>query len=324
MKKRFSLVFLILLCCVFIFSCRPGKDNTNIENKTRTYPCPQGLKTDVAWIVLEWNGKPRYGGYGSGFLNDKEKGIFFTNKHVSDMFNVLGKGRHKIFFNCEVYNAKIVRIDPLADAASIQITDPFNSSNFPDSAPIAKEKIKVGDKVLIEGFHPHPYAIRESNRVESGYNELLVPIYKEYYRMKVYYGGRRISDLDNEMEVVFEKIEGRVIALNLTWEDIMKKKGKDAAADGFIESLGNKINLFHEIRIFKDHKFPFGGLSGGPVRNSMGEIVGITTRQDVDRYEYDEEEFKSKGFAEAKNLWDTVYITPIESVADLRQYLDKK
>ena len=59
------------------------------------------------------------------------------------------------------------------------------------------------------------------------------------------------------------------------------------------------------------------------MRNSMGEIVGITTRQDVDRYEYDEEEFKSKGFAEAKNLWDTVYITPIESVADLRQYLDK-
>lgn len=324
MNKKSLQAFLLLMCFVFIFSCRPNKDDTNADKSLRTYPCPQGLKTDIAWIVLEWNGKPRYGGYGSGFLIDKKKGAFYTNKHVSDVFNALGKGSHKIFFNCGVYNAKIIRIAPLADAALVQITDRFNFSSFPDPAPLAKEKVKIGDRVFIGGFHPHPYAIRESNRFEEGYNELLVPIYKEYYRTKIYYNGRRTSDLNDEMEVVFEKIEGKIVALNLTWEDVMKRKGKNATADSFIKSLGNKINLFYEIRLFKDHKFPFEGLSGSSVRNSRGEIVGITTRQDVDRYEYDKEELERKGFTDAKQLWDTVYIIPVESVANLRQYLDIK
>jgi S1-C subfamily serine protease len=39
----------------------------------------QNFKTDVAWIVLEWNGQPQ--DYGSGFLVDKDRGEFYTNKH---------------------------------------------------------------------------------------------------------------------------------------------------------------------------------------------------------------------------------------------------
>lgn len=317
MKAKYK--FNILILCVIAASCSLSlscnvKSNVSNQKGCQYGPLAQDFKTDVAWIVMEWNCKPS--GYGSGFLVDRERGAFYTNKHVSNQFDAYGKGSHKIFFNGKVYNVEIVKVSPLSDAALIRITDDFDPLEFPEPAPFAQQKSKEGDDVFIGGFHPHPYSLIEANKTE-GYDERLVPIYGEYYNM----GTRQ---LDKRQEVVFESMRGKVTGIDMTWEDIMKRRRKYESAEGFTESLGNKINFFHEIRVFKDHKFSFGGLSGSPSRNAKGEITGITTRQNTERFEYDKEELERKGSVSAKHVWDDVYITPIEAVADLVQYLDRK
>lgn len=285
--------------------------------KTVVRNYPQNFKTDIAWIVLEWNGKPY--GYGSGVLVDREHGAFYTNKHVSDTFDTLGKGSHKIFFNGKVYNAKIVKTPKLVDAALIRITDPFDSSEFPETAKFSTEDLKVGDQLFMGGLHPHGYWIREADK-DEGYDYPLVPIYKDYYNMGTIH-------LDREKEVVFEKLEGKVVELDLTWAEVMKRleerTGEKFPPGSFTEQAENRSNLFIEAKILKDHKFPFGGLSGSPARNSKGEIVGILTRQDTHRFDYDEKELEEKGQTEIKKqLWDTVYIVPIKFIENLRQYLN--
>ena len=309
MKKRFLQIPLILLCFIFIFSCRPGKNNANTEKNPRTYPCPQGLKTDVAWIVLEWNGKPVYGGYGSGFLIDKAKGAFFTNKHVSDMFDALGKGSHKIFFNCKVYNVKIVKTSLLADAALVQITDPVGSSGLPDPAPFAKEKVKIGDEVVIEGYHLHPYFVRMSDE-EEGYEFPLIPIFKNYYNLGT-------KNLGKEQEIVFEKLEATVTATD-------QKIKVEGQGEGIAQGIREDMNLYIEIKTTKDHKFPFGGLSGTAVKNKKGEIIGIFTAGPQLEFDPETKEELPDGPVSIKRVFKTALLTPIESVENLISYLDKR
>jgi len=319
--KTDSKFFLLNLCLIFVscifLSCGTDSKPMSVEKDNgcgeRTVPS-RGFKTDVAWIVFEWNCKP--GGYGSGFLIDKERGAFYTNKHVSNEFDNYGKGSHKLYFNGKFYNVEIVKVPPLRDAAVVRITDEFDSSEFPEPAPFATEKVKKGDRVFVGGFHPHPYTLIEDNKSE-GYDEIIVPLYEKYYHLG-------IRQLDKREEVVFEKMEGRIVSLNLTWEAIMKRKNKEIDSGSFTDSLADKTNLFNEILTLKDHKFPFGGLSGSPARNSRGEIIGIATRQDTDKFDYDKEELERKGSVEARRMWNTVFITPIESVADLRKYPDNK
>ncbi len=291
MKRWCWQIFLILLCFVFVSSCRPGKRSSGTDNRSKTYPCYQGLKTDVAWIVLEWNGKPVYGGYGSGFLVDKEKGAFFTNKHVSDVFNSLGKGSHKVFFNCKVYNAEIIQTAPLADAALVRITDSFSSSSFPDPAPFAKEKVRVGDKIVVEGYHPHPYFVRMADN-EEGYKFPLIPIFKDYYNL-----GTR--DLEKEKEIVFETLEAMVVAVN-------KKIPIGGQGSGIVQDLREDINVYIEIKTAKDHRFPFGGLSGTVARNRKGETIGIFTAGPTYELEY-----------------KMAFLTPAELVENLKSFLNK-
>lgn len=310
----------ILIPCFFILiACRPDAGKPGQAEQgcgSRSYK--QGLKTDVAWIVLEWNCQIQRGGYGSGFLVDKEKGAFYTNKHVSNMFNAFGRGSHKIFFNGKVYNAEVVQTPPLADAALIRTTDNFKPSEFPEPATVSYEKLKVNDKVWMGGFHPHPYYVRQSDE-EEGYKFQIIPIYKDYYRAST-------RNLEKEKEVVFEKLEGKVVELDLAWDEVIKRlekrSGKKFPAGNFIEEIGNRTNFFIEIKTLKDHKFPFGGLSGSPARNSKGEIVGILTRQDLFRYDYDKEELEETGMTVIrKQLWDTIYLTPIESTKELTKFL---
>lgn len=316
MWRNFSTLVLSAACLISI-GCRSSSDTKDIGCGSRSYA--QNLKTDVAWIVLEWNGQIQRGGYGSGFLVDKEKGAFYTNKHVSNMFNAFGRGSHKIFFNGKVCNAEVVQTPPLADAALIRITDNFDHSKFPDPPPISYEKLKIGDKVFMGGFHPHPYYIRQSDG-EEGYKFEVIPIYKDYYRAST-------RNLEKEKEVVFEKLEGKVVEVDLTWGEVIKRLekrfGQKFPAGSFVEEIGNRTNFFHEIRTLKDHKFPFGGLSGSPVRNSKGEIVGILTRQDLHRYDYNEKELEEKGMTVIrKQLWDAVYLTPIDSTKELIKFLN--
>ena len=117
-----------VLVLLAIVSCGQKPKEADNDCGERTTP-PQGFKTDAAWIVSEWNCSP--GGYGSGFLINKEYGAFYTNKHVINEFDNYGKGSHKIYFNGKFYNAEVVKVPPLRDAAIIRITDEFDSSEFP-------------------------------------------------------------------------------------------------------------------------------------------------------------------------------------------------
>ncbi len=293
-------VFFVFVC--FIFSSCGSRPDDNPIKHTPIYE--QNFKSDIAWVVLEWNGKPENGGWGSGFLVNKEKGAFYTNKHVGDVFNQLGRGSHKILFNGKVYNGVVVKTDILVDVALMQITDPFDSSEFPDPAPFAEEKVKVGDRVFVEGFHVHPYRIREKD-IAEGYDFPLVPIFKSYYRLGT-------KNLDQEQEVVFERLEAEVTGVD-------KKTAIQGQGTGIIQSLRNESNLYIEIKTLKDHKFSFGGLSGTVVRNNKRETIGIFTAGPEE--EYDPIAQSQDGFVLLKQVYRTANITPIEAVAKLKDYL---
>ncbi|OGN01348.1 MAG: hypothetical protein A3G51_00630 [Candidatus Yanofskybacteria bacterium RIFCSPLOWO2_12_FULL_43_11b] len=304
MRKTFLAILLF-----FIFGCESPKENTGAKALHKTYPCPQSFKTDVAWIVLEWNGKPEYGGYGSGFIINKEKGAFFTNKHVSDTFDALGRGSHKILFNCGIYDAEIVKTALFADVALVRITGLFDSSGFPDPAPFAGEKTKVGDKIVVEGFHVHPYWVRKADE-DAGYKFSVIPIFRDYYNLGT-------KNLDKEQEVVFETLEAVVVAV----DEKIKVEGQGS---GIMQSLRENMNLYIKIKTTKDHKFPFSGLSGTVVRNEKGETIGIFTAGPQLEYDPETKEDLPDGSFLAERVFKTAFLTPIESAENLRLYLNER
>lgn len=77
----------------------------------------------------------------------------------------------------------------------------------------------------------------------------------------------------------------------------------------------------------RDHKFSFGGLSGGVALNDRGEVVGVITAQDIFRFELDENGFffdpgsGKIGVEIKKQFFDTIYVTPIDSIKDMDAYV---
>lgn len=301
LKIHFWLVILGL-CVIYIFSA-PCKDVPKpVQNSPKTYS--QNMKTDVAWIVLNWNGQPF--GYGSGFLVNKEKGIFYTNRHVRRMFDKLGKNSHKLFFNGKVYRIEAGKTFQMDDAAEVRIIDPFDPSEFPEPVLFAEEEPGAGDLIFVGGMHPHPYYIREQDKAE-GFEYEIIPIFRDYFLQ----GTKNIS---KEREMVFEIIDGKVVDTEVTVKNIQERSGKELRFEGMIEDMRNIANFYTQVRISKDHKFSFGGLSGSPAKNARGEIVGILTMQDLGRFDYDKDELQKHGAVVATQLFDTVYIAPIRSI----------
>ena len=266
----------------------------------------QDFKTDMAWISLEWNGKLY--GYGSGFLVDKEKGAFYTNKHVSDMFNTLGNGSHKIFFNGKVYNASIVKVLPLVDAALIKITDKFDPFEFPEPVVIATEKPDLGDLITIQGFHVHPHSIREWDK-SQGFDYPIVPILDDYYHMGT-------KNLNKERQIVFEQLYSVVLGVDVKYDVQFDDSPQSYAG------LREEVNRYIYVKTFKNHMFSFGGLSGSAARNAEGKVMGIVTRQNPKEFVVDDDQTdKMGGYTVLKQVFTSIYITPIESVDNLREYL---
>jgi hypothetical protein len=296
MKAIIPAIFSVL---AFI-ACAPEIDQ-NIRCSSDTYTYPQSFRTDVAWIVLERNCFPA--GWGSGFLVDRNKGAFYTNKHVSNMFNSLGRGSHKLFFNGKVYNIALVRNPLLADAALVRITDPFNPSDFPEPSKFSEESTKIGEPVLIEGFHVHPSAIRVSDEAE-GFKFPVLPVFVDNYSK---------WKNDQGLELVFERLEGRITAVD-------KKIGEiQGQGSGTAQSLRGQVNSYIEVRTSKDHKFSFGGLSGTVVRNAKLETIGIFTAGPEE--EFDPIAERPDGVKILQQVNKTAYITPIGAVSDLMEYL---
>ncbi len=299
------------LCLLVLFACNaPPELNKNKYHEENIFP--QDFKNTEAYLVLEWNGKKPWI-MASGSLRNKEKGIFSTAKHFTDEFGRLGLDYCKVFFNGKVYKARLVQVPAIRDAALIRLIPPFSSNDFPEPLPIASESPKMGDKIYAEGFHPHTYDIRKQNKAE-GFPDKEVDILETYY-------GQITKDLSKESQVVFDNLEGtrvkpdpKLLIQNPNLSDEQKKGMLEYENDRYIKVL-----------TARDHRFSFGGLSGGAAVNNNNEIVGVITAQDVFRFEFDEKGFffdPGVGLVKEikKQLFDTIYVTPTDSIKDLEEY----
>ena len=307
MRKILS-TFLLLA----VTACNPPPAD-NIYRKEGRFP--GGLNVPVSLIVIEWGGKIRV--MGSGWLIDGGGGAQFSAKHVTDaLMNSpieLGVNECKVFLGGRVYTCFVDRVPSERDAIVLKMFDHINLAELPAPYKIAATKLKVGDKVFVQGFHPHPKEIRDEDEKE-GFKDFVVPILKTFYEL-------READPLRQTEVVFDNLEGRRVKPDLDSirsNPLLRNEEKKAL-------LEYENDSYIKILMARDHKFSFGGLSGGVALNEKGEAVGIITAQNPLRFEYDKDGFSIDPFGHLtitikKQLFDTIYVTPIESVKDLYDY----
>lgn len=310
MRKMLA-VFLLFV----FYACNPPPVENAYRKESRY---PSDLNVPVGLIVSEWAGKPRV--MASSWLIYGGNGTLLSAKHFTDTFvnNIieLGANECKVFLNGRVYVCIVVRVPPLRDAVVLKILGSFDQVELPKPYKISTTKLKIGDKVFIQGFHPHPSKITKSNKVD-GFGDQIVPILKNFYEL-------READLSRQREVVFDDLEGKRVKPD---PDSIRKNPllKDEEKKALLEV---ENDLYIKIHMARDHKLSFGGLSGGVALNEKGEAVGVITAQDIFRFEYDKQGFfidphsgeRLEVFNKKKQLFNTIYITPIESIKDLYDY----
>lgn len=311
--RKFLTISLVLFCW-FLIACNPPPE-LNLNEYREENRFPQDFQSTGAFLVLEWNGRKPWI-MASGNLVDREKGIFRTAKHFTDAFGSLGVDYCKVFFNGKVYRATLVKVPPIRDAALIKLLPPFSADDFPELLPTASETSKLGDEIYIQGFHPHTYYLREENK-KDGFPDKDIRIFETYY-------GQITKDMSKESQVVFDNLKGKRVAPDP--ESI--RKNRFLTDEQKVASLEFENDRYIKVLMARDHKFSFGGLSGGVASNDKGEAVGVITAQDILRFEFDEHGFffiPGVGPAEVaeikKQLWDTIYVTPIDSIKDLDEYI---
>lgn len=269
MMKRLG-IFIVILVGAIAYTAGCGdpikRKELNQYRVQNRYVDKQELVTQTAFLALEVDGKLKYdfkgnledGGYASGFLISKKRGLFKTAYHVSKHLGESGVDWCRLFMNGKVYRAGLYRASSNRDSAVIRIIDNFDPADFPEPPPVATERVKVGDKVFIEGHHPHPYDVRLRDK-EAGKNFILIPLLKNYYQTV------RV-DREDYTEVVYEVLEAEVTEIDVV---VPKKEGDD--------SIESRVHKFFTIRTKEDHFFSFGGLSGTVIKNDKGEVVGEVT-----------------------------------------------
>lgn len=293
---------------VFAAACGPPPVE-NIYRKGGYFP--DGLNVPVAPLVIEWAGKVRV--MGSAWLIEGGEGVLFSAKHVTDALMggqiELGGRECKIFLNSSAYDCIVVRVSPHKDAVVLKLASPFKSSELPKPYKIGTEGVRVGDWVSIQGFHLHPKEIRDANERE-GFKDTVIPIFRTFY-------GLRFGNECVDTEVVFDSIRARV-----TGSDIHIQV--DDQENNPMGKLKYAVNTYFGVTTLRNHKFSFGGLSGGVVfRSSEGgepEVVGIITAEKPVKLEYDKEGNLISPCGMPPMVADTIMVTPIESVTDLIEY----
>lgn len=296
-----------LFLALILTACKPPPVE-NVYRKESRYP--GGLNVPVAYLTSEWGGEPRV--MASGWLIEGSNGVLSSAKHFSDVFIrsliELGGGECKSFIASKVYDCIIVQVPPLRDAVILKLLGSLNMAELPKPYKIFMGKLRVGDKLFIQGFHPHPTEITKSNR-KDGVIDQVIPILKNFYEV-------RMADPLEQKEIVFDSLEAKVVDLNFR----ARVYGEDNSRLG---NLRFETNTFIKVITVRNHKFSFGGLSGGVAikLNEKGEpeAVGIVTAERPVRFEYDK-----KGQVVDRSVkmavFDTIMITPITSVKELYEY----
>jgi len=237
----------------FISGCRPSSEETCLLAYAQDFTRP------VIFLVAEINGVPEKAS--SGFLLNRDKGIFVTAKHFTDTIEDLGKDDFELFINGMMCNVSAVKVFPELDIALVGINGDFDPQKLPQPYPIADSLPQIGDTIYLEGFHSHPYLLRQYNKNRGVIGEV-VPIFKDYY------GIIRVDSMI-EQEVVFERIPAhifRIDTVEVFIEDSSQKKEYDFRAN---------ITDYFYARAYYNHLISLKGLSGGAVLNKKGEVVGV-------------------------------------------------
>ena len=273
-------LFLLAVAILTISGCGPPKISDTCQNGD-SYTHPRNLIIKEALFIRERNCAPNI--LASAFLIDKERGLFASAKHFVGSES---DGQAKIFFNGKIYDGFLVRLPPITDVAIIKIAGNFNSADFPEPYIIA-QSIKVGDRVFVRGIHPHPKALQE--------NKTIIPISRDYY-----------GELGMDREFVYDNLEGAIIDLTAK---IQNKEIGDSS-----ELLSEVTNTYIKLETEEDHKFSFGGLSGGPTINERGELVGINSSERSGGLELTEE---GLGY----HPWKTFHLVPASELEKLMPLL---
>ena len=309
MSSKIGIVFIFASLLIVTAGCNDPIERREL-NKYKAqnrYVEKQDLVTQTAFLAMEVDGKLRYdfqgnleeGSYASGFLISKKKGLFKTAYHFAEHLGENGFDWCRLFINGRVYRAELYRALSNRDSAVIKIIDNFSETDFPEAPVFSSRKVKVGDKIFIEGYHPHPYYIRLKDQ-ESGKKFQIIPLLKNYYQTVN-------MDKEDYTEVVYEVLEAEVMAVDKSWADLLREiKDKNSSKDNLQVTLENQIQNFFVIRTEGDHLFSFGGLSGTVIKNDRGEVVGEVTAGPALQ-------------KEERIIW----VTPIESEIDeIRDLID--
>ena len=294
-KRAFCFVFL-----TFLFSGCDGD-----SSKKRHTVFRQSITLPVAWLVIEWNGRPDV--MASGFLVDKEKGVFVTAKHFTDALDDLFPDEVKVFFNGKVYSASLAGLAGLRDAALLKLEEPFDPADFPEPYRIADEPVSVGDTVFIQGFHSHPLWLSTANK-NNGRPDRMVFVLDDYYHVVM-------LDPTKKINVVFDNLKAVVLRL-----DTKHQIGKPGSGQSYLNRIRNEVNTYTDVRTKHNHVISFGGLSGGAATNKDGELTGIITAEAPQRFEFDPKGrlLTPRGFLiRGKLVRDEISVTPIAEIKDL-------
>lgn len=307
-KKAATAVLFLPVLSLLFWGCGPFGEGNHNQPATLKNTYPQNFVSPIAFFALEWGGLPHI--LASGFLVSKKSGYFMTARHFTDCFFDLGLKECRVFFGGRVYEASVLRVSPLQDAALLKITSPFNPDDFPDPLLPADRPPKKGEQVTIAGFHIHPFLIRETNKQENA-GDILVPIIRNYYGLKT-------MDSTREFETVYETLEAKV----LTTDKRVRIQPESEIDWKALEQLRYGAGYFIEVRTARNHKFSFAGLSGTSVVNKRGECVGIVTAGPLPRLEYDPSGNISSYDTpeEFKIVADILDLTPIQAVLDLLKF----